>query len=159
MSPSFTRRQAAAAILLRQVVPFQPAKIKLVQYLYVQLRNPSKQPIQRYLLVRDIVFFIIDFFTGDRASDLGRLQSHSVFRLPNASGFLLNVSFGKTLRAPLRDYLCCCRHPLVTFVRFFGSSTTWIIAVTPPSPSIPGTFSVQLPVNSLCSVVRLLVQL
>jgi hypothetical protein len=28
--------------------------------------------IEKYVLVRDATFFEVDFFTGDRASDLGR---------------------------------------------------------------------------------------
>lgn len=63
--------------------------------MFAQLTNPAKSPIQRYLLVRDITF---DFFTGDIASDLGRLQSHCVFQLPHEGGFLHNISLGKTLR-------------------------------------------------------------
>ena len=43
-------------------------------------------------------FFVIDFFTGDRASDLGRLQTNQVFRLKAREGFLLRLTFNKTLR-------------------------------------------------------------
>ncbi len=57
-----------------------------------------RSPLKRYLFVRDIAFFVVDFFMGDRASDLGRLESHSVFELSDAGGFLLNFTFGKTLR-------------------------------------------------------------
>ena len=32
-------------------------------------------PLNRYLLVRDITFFVTDFYTGDRASDLGRFKA------------------------------------------------------------------------------------
>ena len=84
------------------------ALTQLVDHLLACLHSPSSSPIQRYLMVRDIAFFVIDFFTGDRASNLGRLQSHSVFQLPDQRGFLLNFSFGKTLRGggtPTRPFV------------------------------------------------------
>ena len=53
-------------------------------------------PLNRYLLVRDITFFLTDFYTGDRASDLGRLKADALFRLKDRKGFLLNLTFSKT---------------------------------------------------------------
>ena len=47
-------------------------------------------PLNRYLLVRDITLFVTDFYTGDRASDLGRLKADEIFRLTNMEGLLLN---------------------------------------------------------------------
>ena len=92
--------QATAAFVPRQALPMVPSKLAhFVDYLVSCQHNPSTSPIQRYLLTRDITFFVIDFFTGDRASDLGRLQSHSVFQLPDQNGFLFHFSFGKTLRS------------------------------------------------------------
>ena len=41
---------------------------------------------------------IVDFFTGDRASDLGRLQSSNVFRLRDREGFFLIFTLTKNLR-------------------------------------------------------------
>ena len=45
--------------------------------------------LNRYLLVRDITFFITDFYTGDRASNLGRLKADQLFRLKDREGFFL----------------------------------------------------------------------
>lgn len=97
---TFTREeQAAAAAIPRQATPFHPAKLHtLVQYLVSQLMDPRQLPLHRYLLVRDLAFFVVDYFTGDRASDLGRLESRAVFKLTGEGGFLLNFTFGKTLR-------------------------------------------------------------
>ena len=53
-------------------------------------------PLNKYLLVRDVAFFVVEFYTGDRASDLGRLQADQVFRLKDREGFLLNFTFDKT---------------------------------------------------------------
>ena len=46
--------------------------------------------------MRDTTFFVVDFFTGDRASDLGRLLGNQVFRLKK--GFLLKFTLTKTFR-------------------------------------------------------------
>ena len=40
----------------------------------------------------------MDFFTGDRASDLGRLSCDQVFRLRDREGFLIRLSLTKTVR-------------------------------------------------------------
>ena len=58
-------------------------------------------PLDKYILVRDLTFFVVDFYTGDRAFDLGRLQVDQVFRLKDREGFLLNFTFGKTICAGL----------------------------------------------------------
>ena len=51
----------------------------------------------KYILVRDATFLIVDFFTGDRASDLGCLQSSNMFLLRDREGFLLRFSLTKNL--------------------------------------------------------------
>ena len=46
---------------------------RLIAYLRGLIAEGSVlTPLNRYLLVRDITFFVTDFYTGDRASDLGR---------------------------------------------------------------------------------------
>ena len=52
--------------------------------------------MNKYILVRDTVFFVVDFFTGDRASDLGRLLANQVFRLKDRKGFFLKLTLTKT---------------------------------------------------------------
>lgn len=54
--------------------------------------------VNKYILVRDATFFVVDFFTGDRASDLGRLLANQVFRLKGRRGFLLKFTLTKTFR-------------------------------------------------------------
>ena len=54
--------------------------------------NTSLAAVNKYILVRDTVFFVVDFFTGDRASDLGRLLANQVFRLKDRKGFLLKLT-------------------------------------------------------------------
>ena len=91
--------QASSAAIPRQAIPFQPQKLEiLLRFLYNRMVAPVTSPLQRYLFVRDIAFFVIDFFTAGRGSDLGRLETHSVFQLEGERSFLLNFTFGKTLR-------------------------------------------------------------
>ena len=71
--------------------------IPLVAYLQALITDSSAlSPLDKYLVVRDVTFFVVDVYTGDRASDLGRLQADQVFRLKDREGYLLNFTFGKT---------------------------------------------------------------
>ena len=75
--------QAGLAITPSQAVPLFFGKF---QQLIAHLRHLCSGSVSlssagKYALVRDATFFIVDFFTGDRVSDLGRLQSCNVFRL------------------------------------------------------------------------------
>lgn len=47
---------------------------------------------------RDLAFFCLDFYSGDRASDLGRVYTKEVLLLPGERGLLFHHKFGKTLR-------------------------------------------------------------
>ena len=44
------------------------------------------------------MFFVVDFFTGDRASDLGRLLASQAFKLKDREGYSLQFTLTKTLR-------------------------------------------------------------
>ena len=70
---------------------------RLIAYLRGLIAEGSVlSPLNRYLLVGDITFFVTDFYTGDRASDLGRSKADELFRLKDSEGFLLNLTFSKT---------------------------------------------------------------
>lgn len=60
--------------------------------------SKSFSKIHKYILVRDATFFVVDFFTGDRPSDLGRLLAGQVFYLKDRQGYLLRFTLTKTLR-------------------------------------------------------------
>jgi hypothetical protein len=84
--------QAGLAITLLQAVPMFFVKFKqLVTFLRNLIWESDNLPrSDKYILVRDASFFVVNFFTGDRASDLGRLLTSQVFRLKDREGFLLN---------------------------------------------------------------------
>ena len=92
--------QAARAILPSQAVPLFFAKFsKLIDFLGGLIReNTPLAAVNKFILVRDTVFFVVDFFTGDRASDLGRLLANQVFRLKDRKGFFLKLTWTKTTR-------------------------------------------------------------
>ena len=51
----------------------------------------------RFALLRDLAFFLVQWFAGDRAGDLGRSLTREVSRLECGS-LLLNHTLGKTIR-------------------------------------------------------------
>ena len=66
----------------------------------------------------------MDFFTGDRASDLGRLQSRNVFKLRDREGYLLRFTLIKNIRtgSPRSSVLIKFIHPEVcpvAWVRYY----------------------------------------
>ena len=71
----------------------------LIDFLRGLIReNTPLAAVNKYILVRDTVFFVVDFFTKDLASDLGRLLANQVFRLKDRKGFLLKLTLTKTTR-------------------------------------------------------------
>ena len=73
--------QSGLPVSPSQAVPLFFVKFrKLVALLRGKIANSqSLCRIHKYVLVRDTVFFVVDFFTGDRASDLGLLLPSQVF--------------------------------------------------------------------------------
>lgn len=92
--------QAGNAIVPSQAVPLFFVKFsKLISFLRRSIEASAHlSVVNKYILVRDATFFVVDFFTGDRASDLGRLLANQVFRLKDRKGFLLKFTLTKTLR-------------------------------------------------------------
>ena len=72
-----TEEQAQQPLRPRQDVPlFYDKFVRLITYLRGCIAEGSGlSPLNKYLLLRDITFFVVHFYTGDRASALGRLQA------------------------------------------------------------------------------------
>jgi integrase len=90
--------QIGKAITPTQAVPLFLSKLKR---LTAHIRNLIAEGAnlatpEKYILARDVAFFVVDFFTGDRASDLGRLRAEQVFRMKDREGYLLCFTGGKT---------------------------------------------------------------
>ena len=92
--------QAGKAIVPTQAVPLFFVKFsKLINFLRGSITASGHlSSVDKYILVRDTTFFVVDFFTGNRASDLGRLLANQVFRLKDRKGFLLKFTLTKTVR-------------------------------------------------------------
>ena len=73
--------QAGLAVSPSQAVPLFFVKFrKLVALLREKITNRSSlSTLHKYVLVGDAVFSVLDLFTGDMASDLGRLLTSQVF--------------------------------------------------------------------------------
>lgn len=99
-----TKEQTAAHISPKQAIPLFFDKLStLTRYLVSKAYSPNDlTPIQRYIFARDAAFFCVDFFSGDRGSDLGRTLTKEVLLLPEEQGLLFRQSIGKTLRG--KDY-------------------------------------------------------
>ena len=90
--------QASLGIVPSQAVPLFITKFRqLVSHLRDSIaKSANLSIVAQYILARDVTFFVVDFFTGDRASDLGRLRSDQIFKLRDRQGFLLKLTLGKT---------------------------------------------------------------
>ena len=71
---------------------------QLCLYLRGSVFSKGTSAVHRYLYARDLAFFCLDFFSGDRGSDLGRIFTKEIVCLPDGDGFLFLHTFGKTLR-------------------------------------------------------------
>ena len=91
--------QAQARVQPRKAVPlFADKLVAIARHILAKLGEADTSPASLYILSRDLSFMSIDFFGGDRASDLGRAKSSEVLFFPDDSGLLVNHTFGKTLR-------------------------------------------------------------
>lgn len=96
---SIREEQAQARVTPKQAVPLFFDKFSaLCTSIMASLLERGISPTARYLYARDLAFFCLDFYSGDRASDLGRLKTKDVLSLPNNVGLLFRHTFGKTLR-------------------------------------------------------------
>lgn len=96
--------QAGLASTPVQAVPLFFDKFRrLIAFLRDQyVIQASLSRADKYILVRDATFFVVDFFTGDRASDLGRLQSCNVFKLRDREGYLKRAATNLNRRVERR---------------------------------------------------------
>lgn len=61
---------------------------KLIDFLRINIRKGALlNVVNQPALVRETVFVVDFFLTGDRASDLGRLLANQVLRLKDRKGF------------------------------------------------------------------------
>ena len=108
--------QPKARVTPKQATPFFFDKLsKLCAFLRGRVFADHVSPTQRYLYARDLAFFCLAFFSGDRASDFGRVFTKEVLALPGDDGLFFNHTFGKTLRGKDTNSLMVkkCHNPAI----------------------------------------------
>ena len=87
--------QAEAHCRHRQAVPMFPDKLlRLVGYLYRELQLPLR-PREKFLLLRDRAFFLLQFTLGSRGGDLAKLLIQEVFSEGVEGGLIIRQTYGK----------------------------------------------------------------
>ena len=71
---------------------------KLCTCLRNRMFPSSVSPLERYIISRVLTSSCLDLYSGDRASELGRVYTKEVLLLPEDQGLLFQHTFGKTLR-------------------------------------------------------------
>ena len=106
----------------RQAVPlFYDKFTRLIAYLRGLIAEGSVlSPLNRYLLVRDITFFVTDIYTGYRASDLGRLKADQLCRLRIGRGSFSTVHLVKRGVQVSFALLLCYVYQMYLSAQFFG---------------------------------------
>ena len=96
---SVQKEQSSCRVVSRQATPvFFDKFLKLVRHLRDQLVHPSTTPIYKYILARDLTFFALEFLTGQRASDLGRLKTVDIRLSRDQTHLLILQRVGKAVR-------------------------------------------------------------
>ena len=106
MSPSLKQylkfvkeEQAQAHVSPKQAKPIFLTKLKTIaSYIDRQLQRTDLTILERFVLVRDQALLKLQFFAGDRASDVGQVLVQEIRVLSDYTGLLFNHTFGKTLR-------------------------------------------------------------
>ena len=88
----------------QRVIPKQATAIfvdklsKLCSFLRNSVFDKDTTSIQRFLYARDLAFFRVHFYAGDRATDLGRVYTKEIFSSQDGNVIWFRHTFGKTLR-------------------------------------------------------------
>ena len=91
--------QAKAHVVPTQAKPIFLSKLQSISiFISNELRRNDLSLRERFVLVRDQALFKVQFFAGDRASDIALTLVQEVKYLRKKDGFVFNHSYGKTLR-------------------------------------------------------------
>ena len=107
-----TEEQLQARATPKQAEPlFISDLLTLCQVIDNKLRMAGTDPIHIYIHARDLAYFKLHFFSGDRPSDLSHIKAAEILRFPNDKGVIFNHVFGKTLRSGDSRVFAVARHP------------------------------------------------
>lgn len=92
-----TREQAISHRVVKQAKPMFFDKLRQIAILIDEKIVKSDATPEIFVLLRDQAFFKLQFFAGDRDSDLAKCLAQEIRRLPDDSGFVITHTVGKTL--------------------------------------------------------------
>lgn len=78
------------------------------------LKGPAVDPTHVFIYARDLPYFKLHFFSGDRPSDLSHVHTEEIMCFPQDKGLLFNHVFGETLRSGDSNVFGIQRHPNVS---------------------------------------------
>lgn len=91
--------QAKAHVMQRQAKPLFLGKVKTISsYIDREICRKDISLREKFVLSRDQALFKLQFFAGDRASDMGNVLTQEIKHLPDKSGYVFNHTYGKSLR-------------------------------------------------------------
>ncbi|VDI69358.1 Hypothetical predicted protein [Mytilus galloprovincialis] len=94
---AITREQAISHRVVKQAKPLFFDKLRKIAILIDSKIVKGNTTPEKFILLRDQAFLKLQFFAGDRASDLGKCLSQEIRRLRDDSGFVITHTVGKTL--------------------------------------------------------------
>ncbi|XP_071177955.1 uncharacterized protein [Mytilus edulis] len=90
--------QSKSHVVQKQPKPLFLDKLRSISvHIDDLLLDPVLKSSERFIFLRDQAFFKVQYFSGDRANDLGLCISQEVKLLPNGDGFLFSHTVGKIL--------------------------------------------------------------
>ncbi|CAG2211261.1 unnamed protein product [Mytilus edulis] len=90
--------QSKSHVVQKQAKPLFLDKLRSISvHIDDLLLDPVLKSSERFIFLRDQAFFKVQYFSGDRANDLGLCISQEVKLLPNGDGFLFSHTVGITL--------------------------------------------------------------
>ena len=108
---SVQAEQAEARVFPKQAKPLFLEKLTaLLKHLRDRLTLKDTPPLSLYIFARDLAFFSVDFFSGDRASDLGLILTKDVLNTPDSKGYFFRQAVGKSLGKGNRRYFAIRRY-------------------------------------------------
>ena len=108
---AMTEEQLNARANPKQAEPlFIGDLVALCKVVNDELHTASTDPIHLYIHARNLAYFKLHFFSGDRPSDLANVKAAEILRFPNDKGILFNHIFGKTLRSGDSRVFAVARH-------------------------------------------------
>ena len=105
-----TEEQLSARATPRQAKPlFIGDLVALCKMINYKLHTATTYPIHLYIQARDLAYFKLHFFSGDRLSDLAHIKAAEILRFPNDKGNQYYLIMFSREDTPLWGFSGLCR--------------------------------------------------